>query len=78
MLYASCPTCNYSLSQHIIEYEEKKYIICTDPKNSESDKETQLTELINSLNLPRYCCKMRMMSYKDIVYDIIPIKKENK
>jgi DNA-directed RNA polymerase subunit N (RpoN/RPB10) len=78
MLYITCPTCGYFLGFKTIEWEKKSYDICNNPKLSDEEKEQQKTELIMSLELPRYCCRMRMMSYKDIVQDIIPIKKEEK
>jgi len=78
MLYITCPTCGYFLGFKTIEWEKKSYDICNNPKLSDEEKEQQKTELIMSLKLPRYCCRMRMMSYKDIVQDIIPIKKEEK
>ena len=46
--------------------------------NEEADiKKAEILDFI----LPdkdRYCCRMRMMSYKDIVNDIIHIQKEEK
>jgi len=76
MLYIICPTCGYFLGLKTIEWEEKSAIICNDPTLSEEEKDKKKTELIMSLRLPRYCCRMRMMSYKDIVNDIISIKRE--
>lgn len=76
MLYITCPTCGYFLGLKTIEWEKKSDEICNNPKFSEEEKEQKKTELIKSLQLPRYCCRMRMISYKDIVQDIIPIKKE--
>ena len=76
MLYITCPTCGYFLGFKTIEWEEKSANICNNPKLSDEEKEKQKTELIMSLQLPRYCCRMRMMSYKDIINDIISIKKE--
>ena len=78
MLYITCPTCGYFLGLKTIEWEKKSTDICNNPKLSDEEKEKRKTELIMSLGLPRYCCRMRMMSYKDIVNDIIPIQKEEK
>ena len=72
MLYLTCPTCGYFLGQKTIQYEEKKKIICSNPTLLQEEKDEQLAQLLNSLNLKRYCCKMRMMAYKDIVEIIIP------
>ena len=73
MLYIICPTCGYFISQKILIYEEGKNNICNNPKLSNSEKEKELSELLLSLKLRRYCCKMRIMTYKDIINDIIPI-----
>lgn len=74
MLYISCPTCGYFLGQKIIYYETEKNKICSNPKLSQDEKDKEMSKLHTSLKLKRYCCKMRIMSYKDIVHDIIPVK----
>jgi DNA-directed RNA polymerase subunit N (RpoN/RPB10) len=73
MLYITCPTCGYFLGQKTLEYEQGKEQICTNPKLSSEEKEKELTKLLLGLGLKRLCCKMRMMTYKDIVQDILPI-----
>ena len=73
MLYISCPTCGYFLGQKTLEYEQGKEKICTNPNLSSEEKEKDLTKLLLGLGLRRYCCKMRMMTYKDIVQDILPV-----
>lgn len=78
MLYITCPTCGYFLGFKTVEWENKSNEICNDPKLSDDEKEKKKSELLMSLNLPRYCCKMRMMTYKDIVNDILPVKKIEK
>jgi DNA-directed RNA polymerase subunit N (RpoN/RPB10) len=75
MLYIICPTCGYFLGQKTILWEEKSEEICNNPSLSDEEKEKKKQELLLSLNLPRYCCKMRMMTYKDLVQDILPVKK---
>lgn len=72
MLYMSCPTCGYFLGQKLLEYELEKQKICSNPKLSSEERESNITKLLLSLNLRRYCCKMRVMTYKDIVQDILP------
>lgn len=73
MLYITCPTCGYFLGQKNISYEEGKQKICANPELSAEQKEKEITKLLLSLGLKRYCCKMRMMTYKDIVQDILPV-----
>lgn len=76
MLYITCPTCGYFLGYKTLQWEKESANICNNPKLSEEEIEQQKTTLLMKLELPRYCCRMRMMSYKDIISDIIPIKKE--
>ena len=78
MLYLTGPTCGYFLGQKTLEWENKSDEICNNHKLSYEEKEKKKQELLLSLKLPRYCCRMRMMSYKDLVQDILPIPKEAK
>ena len=77
MLYLTCPTCGYFLGQKTMEYEVSKKNICTNPELTSEEKEKALSKLLLSLGLRRYCCKMRMMTYKDIVQDILPVVSED-
>jgi len=76
MLYITCPTCGYFLGQKTLQYELGKKDICSNPNLSAEEREAELSRLLLSLNLRRYCCKMRMMTYKDIVQDILPIVQD--
>jgi DNA-directed RNA polymerase subunit N (RpoN/RPB10) len=76
MLYITCPTCGYFLGQKTLEYELGKHKICSNPDFSPEERDTELSKLLLSLNLRRYCCKMRMMTYKDIVQDIFSKSQE--
>ena len=76
MLYTSCPTCGFFLGQKVLKYEEEKEKICNNQKYTTKEKEDELSKLVLSLNLRRYCCKMRIMTYKDIVQDILPIPNQ--
>jgi DNA-directed RNA polymerase subunit N (RpoN/RPB10) len=77
MLYISCPTCHYFLGQKVLNYETAKDKICSNPSLSQEEKDDELSKLLLSLGLKRYCCKMRMMSYKDNVQDIISIAHDD-
>ena len=74
MLYTTCPTCGYFLGQIIsqFQYESKKSLICSNPNFTAEEKEKELSKLLISLGLRRYCCKMRVMTYKDLVEYILP------
>ena len=78
MLYLTCQTCGYFLGQKTIQYEEGKKDICNNPKLTAEEKEKAMSKLLLGLGLRRYCCKMRMMTYKDIVQDILPVVYEDK
>ena len=58
----------------MIEYETKKKYICNNNKFSEKEREDEIQKLIKSLKLRRYCCRMRLMTSKDIVQDILPVE----
>ena len=73
MLYVTCPTCGYFISQKVIKYEEEKEKICNNQEFTIKERESELSKLVLSLNLRRYCCKMRIMTYKDVVKDILPV-----
>jgi len=77
MLYISCPTCGYFLGQKTLEYENGKQAICSNPKLTPEQKEQELSKLLLGLKLRRYCCKMRMMTFKDIVQDILPVQNND-
>ena len=73
MIYATCPTCGFLLASVSEKYETKKKEICDNPKLSAEDQEKEIQKLIQSLGIRRYCCKMRLMTCKDLVQDIVPI-----
>jgi len=75
MLQITCPSCYKLLGSKVIEYEEKKEIICNNPNYTDEEKEAKNQELVESFKL-RYCCNSRLLSYKDIVQDILPIPKD--
>lgn len=69
MLYIVCPTCNRLLADKMIVYEEGLKKITDNPELSNEEKETEKIKLIDSLHIPkdRYCCRMRLMTYRDLV-----------
>jgi len=72
MIYLTCPTCGYFIGTKIDTYEKGKQEIC----NKYDDEEVQgekIQSLIKTLKLRRYCCRMRIMSTKDLVQDILPV-----
>lgn len=66
MLYLKCPTCKTTLGDIQIQYENISNKILEDTESgkiSQNDGDKLRNELINSLELDRYCCKMRVMTY---------------
>ena len=63
MLYATCPTCGFLLADKQLPYESGIEKILADKQLSENEKNTKRTELLDSLGVFRYCCRMRMLSY---------------
>ena len=72
MIYITCPTCGFFIGSKTIEYDTKKEKICSNSKLTEEEKAVEIQELLKSLKIRRYCCRMRIMTTKDIVQDIIP------
>lgn len=67
MIYTKCPTCKQMLSHIAVDYEEKMDKIESDPNLSRQEKKIKKQELVNSYGFRRYCCKMRVMTYKRLV-----------
>lgn len=76
MIYPTCPTCGYPIASKVLYYETEKDKICNNPNLSEEEQGEEISKLIKSLGLRRYCCKMRVMTCKDIVKDIEPISND--
>ena len=72
MEYITCPTCgSSSIGQKSIEYNAKKDIICAIKGVSKDVIDDKLADLMKSLKIRRYCCRMRLMSCKDLSKEII-------
>jgi len=76
MIYATCPTCGYCIASKAQKYEIEKEKICNNPNLSEEQQGEEISKLIKNLGLRRYCCKMRLMTCKDIVQDIVPVSND--
>ena len=70
MMYMKCPTCKHMLCHLQQTYETKLDDIENNPGLSDSDKDIQKNNLVNSFGLRRYCCVMRLMTYRRLI-DII-------
>lgn len=69
MSYIKCPTCNRLIADKIIPYEKGIVKINDDPSLTHEQKEIEKMKLMDSLHIPkdRYCCRMRLMLYRDLV-----------
>ena len=65
MIYLKCPTCSLVLGNRQQIYEQGLEEIESNPNNDEEMKLELKQKLINSLGLKRYCCKMRVITYKN-------------
>jgi len=71
MLYNTCPTCGFFLGNLTKKFEDEKERICNDPKLTEDEINQKIKKLIMKLPVRRYCCRMRFMTYKDLVKDLV-------
>lgn len=73
MIYLTCPTCGFFLGAKVIEFEEKKAVICNNPNLDEEQRANEISNVVKNLGVKRYCCRMRLITTKDIVQDILPV-----
>lgn len=66
MIYMKCPTCGTIIGNRQIIYEATLNEIENNPNLDEDAKLEQKNKLINGLELKRYCCKMRVMTFKSM------------
>lgn len=65
MIYLKCPTCGYVLGNRQRIYELGLDEIESNPNNDEQKKLELKQKLVDSLEIKRYCCKMRVITYKN-------------
>ena len=63
MLYFRCPTCKTVLANKQLPFEAEMEKICKDRTISDDEKNKQKKELLDKLELKRYCCRTLMMTY---------------
>ena len=67
MLYFKCPTCKTILANKQIPFEKGLEQIEKNTKLSEHDKDLAKRELLDDLQVERYCCRMRMLTYVKLI-----------
>jgi DNA-directed RNA polymerase subunit N (RpoN/RPB10) len=70
MIYIRCPSCGYILGNRQMLYEAKLDEIVSNPNLDEDAKLDLKTKLVDNLKLKRYCCKMRVITFKQLT-DIV-------
>jgi len=67
MLPPKCFTCNKLFADIELHLEAEYKRIENDPQLNEDEKLKQKEKLLDYLNMNRYCCRMRLISYVDLV-----------
>lgn len=62
-----CFTCGYVVGHYMYDFIIKRLEILKNNKLTDEEKNMGIKNLIDSYNLPRYCCKAQLLSFKDIV-----------
>lgn len=65
MIYLQCPTCGYILGNRQKLFDLGLEAIESNPNNDEELKLKLKEKLVESLEIKRYCCKMRVITYKN-------------
>lgn len=66
MLIPKCPTCKTRLADKQIPYTQAMTDICANKSMSHEDKEKAKMELLNKLEVVRYCCRMRILTFTNL------------
>lgn len=71
MLYPRCPTCGENLAEKEIPYNTQMKEIENNPKLDVEAKKKAKQKLLNSLGVPRYCCRMRIMGFINLAEKMV-------
>lgn len=71
MEYLTCPTCGFFLGQKSIEYNELRDKICSNKDYTQDKINDEMSKVMKKMNLRRYCCRMRLMTCKDLSKEIL-------
>lgn len=70
MLYFKCPTCRTILANKQLLFEQNLDETCANNKLSEAEKNKEKNKILDSLEVKRICCRMRMLTYVRLI-DVI-------
>ena len=71
MIYSTCPTCGFFIGNIVNQYEKDKKKVCSNEKLSDEEQQAEISKLLKNLKVRRYCCRMRIMTSKDLVEEIL-------
>lgn len=66
MLYLKCPTCRTILGNKQILFEKGMEEICANAKTDDEMNKLK-EELLDKLEVKRYCCRPRVLCYVDLI-----------
>ena len=67
MLYFKCPTCKTVLADKQLLYEKEMDRLTKDSKLTDDERNDAKRKLLDSLELKRYCCRTRMLTFVDLI-----------
>lgn len=70
MLYFKCPSCRFNLARVQVPYTIEMAEICNS-KMSNKEKDVAKTDLLNKLNVTKYCCRMRCMGFVELINELV-------
>ena len=67
MLYYKCPTCRTILANKQLLYENSMDNICKNDTLDKKQKDEAKKKLLDELELPNMCCRMRILTYIKLI-----------
>lgn len=71
MEYLTCPTCGFFIGLKSIEYNKLRDEICSNKNYSKEKINEEMIKVMKKMNIRRYCCRMRLMTCKDLSKEIL-------
>jgi DNA-directed RNA polymerase subunit N (RpoN/RPB10) len=71
MLIPKCPSCGHNLAEIELPFEKEKDKICGNIKFTQKQKNELISKLLDDLNITKWCCRMRVISYVDLAKIIL-------
>ncbi len=66
MMYFKCPSCRTILANKQLLFEKGMEEVCAEAKSDE-EKDKLKEQLLDKLEVKRYCCRPRVMCYTDLI-----------